>query len=106
MPYTYVQQKLIEARNALAVGEDKASSMGQALRYCVMGLKTVDRWGLDGDAQACIRFIDYTVETAGLDKTDPIDTWVAKAGGFEPAQMLRLSEVIGQLYDWFAGHDP
>jgi len=101
MPYSNTERHLVEARTALANEGDRASVMGQALRYCVLGLVDLDRRKLDGNAQASVRFIDYIVEAAGLDRADPVDTWVAKAGSFEPENFSRLSEVIEELYDWF-----
>jgi hypothetical protein len=101
MPYSYTEQHLVQARNALASQGDKATVMGQALRHCVLGFVDLDRTKLDGDTQACVRYLDYIVENAGLDHADPVETWIAKAGSFEQEDFSRLSEVIEELHDWF-----
>lgn len=99
MPYSYIEHQLLDARTALTAADDKASAMGHALRHCMLGLKDLDRVKLGGDAQACVRAIEYTLELTGLSDNDPTDAWIAKAGSFAPDQLERLSAIIEEFHE-------
>jgi hypothetical protein len=103
MKYVYQAETFSAARRTLMLPHPRGEqdSIARAFHECRLGLRDLDRNGLDENARGRVKSLEGLMAIAGLSDANRVGTGAVKARELSLEEKLELSRIIDELAYWF-----
>jgi hypothetical protein len=103
MKYVYQAETFSTARRALMLPHPRGEqdSITRALNECRLGLRDLDRGGLDENARGRVRRLEELMATAGFPDANHVGTEAVKPSELSLEEKFELSRIVDELAYWF-----